>query len=145
VGIARAYQRGDERSGTHWRDVWGDQLAAFPGQIEQPTDLNITKAARTALVSLQEKRKAGRKYNRADQILADQLGEIIRRSGQPVRRRRQPVMRQDKLVYAEGGPVYEFLDLVLKPLRAYLREHRLAPVTTNTIVRLITADFPKAT
>ena len=140
--MACDYQRGDEPPGTHWRDVWGDQVAAFPGQIEQPTGLNIAKAARAALVSLQKKRKAGRKYNRADQILADQLGEIIRRSGQSVRRRRQPIMRQGKLVYVEGGPVYDLLELVLKPLRAYLRQEQLAPVTTETIVRLITNDFP---
>jgi hypothetical protein len=41
-------------------------------------------------------------------------------------------------VYVEGGPIYDFLELVLKPLRAYLRERHLAPVTTETIVRLIT-------
>ena len=142
--IACAYQRTDEPRGTHWRDVWGDQVAAFPGEIEQPTDLNIANAARTALALLQEKRKAGRKHNRADRILADRLGEIFRRSGQLVRRRHEPVMRQGKLVYVEGGPVYDFLELVLKPLRAYLGEQRLVPVTTETIVRLITADFPKA-
>ncbi|MGX1362267.1 hypothetical protein [Bradyrhizobium elkanii] len=56
--MACDYQRGAEPLGTHWRDVWGDQVAAFPGQIEQPTGLNIAKAARAALASLQEKRKA---------------------------------------------------------------------------------------
>jgi len=43
-----------------------------------------------------------------------------------------------------GGPVYDFLELVLKPLRAHLRDKLLAPVTTETIVRRITEDFPKA-
>jgi hypothetical protein len=47
-------------------------------------------------------------------------------------------------VFIEGGPFYDFLELVLKPLRAYLRQRELAPVTTETIVRLITEDFPKA-
>jgi hypothetical protein len=61
--------------------------------------------------------------------------EIFRRSGQPIRRRREPVMRRGKVVYVEAGPVYDFLELVLKPLRAYLREHGLAPVTTETIAR----------
>ncbi|MGX1362266.1 hypothetical protein [Bradyrhizobium elkanii] len=70
------------------------------------------------------------------------MGEIIRRSGQPVRRRRQPIMRQGKLVYVEAGPVYDFLELVLKPLRTYLRQEQLAPVTTETIVRLIANDVP---
>jgi hypothetical protein len=142
--IARHYQRGDEPPRTHWRDVWGDQLSSFPGDVEQPTDVNIAKAAGAAIVSLQKARKAGRKYNHADRILADQLGDILHRSGQPVRRRRKPVMRQGKLIYVEGGPVYDFLELVLKPLRAYLGEKRLAPVTNESIVRLIAADFPKA-
>ena len=53
-------------------------------------------------------------------------------------------MRRGEAVYVEGGPIYDFLELVLKPLRAYLRERHLAPVTTETIVRLITDDFPKA-
>jgi len=54
-------------------------------------------------------------------------------------------MHRGEVVYVEGGgPFYEFLELVLKPLRAHLREKPLAPVTTETIVRRITDDFPKA-
>ena len=53
-------------------------------------------------------------------------------------------MRHAQVVFVEGGPVYDFLDLVLKPLRVYLRQRQLAPVTTEAIVRLITDDFPKA-
>jgi hypothetical protein len=141
--IADDYQRGDEPSGTHWRDVWGDQVSAFPGQVEQPTGLNIAKAANAALARI--RRKAGRPYNEADQVLAVRLGAIYRRSGHPIRRRNQPVMRGDEAVYvAGGGPFYDFLELVLKPLRAHLREKLLAPVTTETIVRRITEDFPKA-
>jgi hypothetical protein len=143
--IADDYQRAHEPSGTHWRDVWGDQVATFPGEVEQPTGVNVVKAARAAIARIQATRKAGRPYNQADQILAVRLGAIFRRSGQPIRRQREPVMRQGEVVFVEGGsPVYEFLDLVLKPLRAYLRERHLAPVTTETIVRLITEDFPKA-
>src|SRR6266851_9495670 len=63
--LADDYQRGDEPPGTHWRDVWGDQVAAFPGQVEQPTDRNIAKAADAAIARIQ--RKAGRPYNEADQ------------------------------------------------------------------------------
>jgi hypothetical protein len=142
--MACDYQRADEQPGTHWRDVWGDQVGKFAGEVEQPTEANIAKAARAAIDSVQETRKAGRTHNRADQILADRLGEIFRRSGQPIRRRREPVMRRRKLVYVEGGPIYDFLELVLKPLRGHLHERQLAPVTTETIVRLITADYPKA-
>jgi hypothetical protein len=142
--IADDYQRGDEPPGTHWRDVWGDQVATFPGEVEQPTDLNIAKAAGAAIARIQETRKAGRPYNQADRFLAVRLGDIFRRSGQPIRRGNEPVMRHGHAVFVEGGPVYDFFGLVLKPLRAYLRQRELAPVTTETIVRLITEDFPKA-
>jgi hypothetical protein len=142
--MACDYQRAGEPPGTHWRDIWGDQLAAFPGEVEQPTEANIAKAALAAIVTVQQSRKPGRTCNRADRILADRLGEIFRRSGQTIRRRRELAMRRGKVVHVEGGQVYDFLELVLKPLRAYVREQGLAPVTTETIVRLITADFPKA-
>jgi hypothetical protein len=142
--IACGYQRENEIPSTHWRDVWGDQVSSFPGEVEQPTDLNVVKAARAALLTIKAKRTPGRPNNRADQILADLLGDIFRRSGQPIRRGNQPVMRHGEAVFVEGGPVYDFLDLVLKPLRLYLRQQQLAPVTTETIVRLITEDFPKA-
>ena len=142
--IADDYQRGDEPPGTHWRDVWGDQVATFPGEVEQPTNMNIAKAAGAAIARIQETRKAGRPYNQADRFLAVRLGDIFRRSGQPIRRRREPVMSRGHAVFVEGGPFYAFLELVLKPLRLYLRQQQLAPVTTETIVRLITEDFPKA-
>jgi hypothetical protein len=146
--IANHYQRGSEPPGTHWRDVWGDQVASFPSEVEQPTELNIAKAAHAAIARIQETRKAGRPYNQADQILAVELGTIFRRSEQPIRRRREPVMRRAKvgykLAHVERGPVYDFLELVLKPLRRRLRERQLATVTTETIVRLITDDFPKS-
>ena len=143
--MACDYQRGDEPPGTHWRHVWGDQVAAFPGEVEQPTEANIAKAARAAIAPIQESRKPGRTHNRADQILADRLGQMFRGSGQPIRRRNEPVMRDGKSVYVEGGgPFYRFLELVLKPLQRYLREQGLAPVTVATIVRLVTDDFPAA-
>ena len=142
--IADDYQRGDEPPGMHWRDVWADQVATFPGQVEQPTDVNIVKAARAAIARIREMRKPGRPPNQADRFLAVRLGDIFRRSGQPIRRRNEPVMRHDQAIFVEGGPVYDFLNHVLKPLRLYLRQHQLASVTTETIVRLITDDFPKA-
>jgi hypothetical protein len=142
--IASNYQRGDEPPGTHWRDVWGDQVAAFPGEVEQPTESNIAKAAEAAVARIQNTRKPGRPYNGADQVLADRLGEIFRQSGQPIRRRREPIMRRGKLIHIEGGPIYDFLELVLKPLRGWLHEQGLAPVTTETIVRHITDHFPTA-
>ena len=43
--LAGDYQRGEEPPATHWRDVWGDQVARFPGEVEKPTEANIAKAA----------------------------------------------------------------------------------------------------
>jgi hypothetical protein len=142
--IACDYQRADEPAGTHWRDVWGDQVAATPGEVEQPSALNIARAARAAIATTQKARKPGRTYNRADEVLAVELGAIFRRSGQRIVRHHELTSRHGKLTSVEGGPVYDFLELVLKPLRAHLRKHGLGSVTTETIVRRITKDFPKA-
>ena len=131
--IARNYQRGDEKPGTHWPDVWGDQPEA-----KVPTDANIAKAARAAIATMQSTRKRGRRPNLANQVLADLLGDIFRQSGQPITRHLRAEMRHGKLVFVESGPFYDFLSLVLPPLQAYLRERRLAPVTIDTIVRLAT-------
>jgi hypothetical protein len=50
--IANDYRRGDEPPGTHWRDVWGDQVAKLPGEVEQPTEPNIAKAANAAIAKI---------------------------------------------------------------------------------------------
>jgi hypothetical protein len=131
--IACHYQRCDEKPGTHWPDVWGDQPEA-----ELPTDANIAKAALAAIARIQSTRKRGRRPNAANQVLADRLGEIFRQSGQRITRHRHPEMRHGKVISIESGPFYEFLGLVLPPLQAYLRERGLAPVTIDTIVRLAT-------
>jgi hypothetical protein len=136
--IARNYQRGDEKPGTHWRDVWGDQPAIFGGLVEVPTDANIGRAAFAAIAKRQRARKRGRRPNAANQVLAEHLGEIYRQSGQRITRHRHPEMRHGKLVFVESGPFCDFLSLVLPPLQAYLRERGLAPVTIDTIVRLAT-------
>jgi len=55
--IAGNYQRGCEKPATHWRDVWGNQLE---GDVEVPTQPNITRAALSAIDSIQgERRRAG--------------------------------------------------------------------------------------
>jgi hypothetical protein len=136
--IACNYQRGDEKPGTHWPDVWGDQPAIFGGLVEVPTDANIGRAAFAAIAKRQRARKRGRTPNPANQVLADRLGEIFRQSGQRITRHRRADMRRGKLVYVEDGPFHDFLRLVLPPLQAHLRERGLAPVTIDTIVRLAT-------
>ncbi len=138
--IAGNYQRSDEKPATHWYDVWGDQS----GRVEPPTEAAIARAATSAIGRLQNARKPGRPYNSANRILADDLGEIFRPSGQPIARRREPRMRFNKVIFVESGPFYDFLDLVLPPLQRHLRERALSPVTVDTIVRLVTEDFPQS-
>jgi hypothetical protein len=142
--IACNYQRSDEKPATNWRDVWGDQPALFEGQVEVPTELNIARAAKSAICRVQNVRRRGRPYNPANRILADLLGDIFRRGGRLILRHREKDVRHDKLVSVENGPFYSFLDLVLPPLKPHLRERGLAPVTVDTIVRLVTEDFPSS-
>ena len=142
MGNRVRHQRGDEPPGTLARHL-GRPGRASSRASRAPIEASIKEAAACALKQMQNGRARGRTYNRADQILADRLGEIFRQSGQPIRRRREPVMRQGKLVYMEGGPIYDFLELVLKPLQRHLRDRGLAPVTVATIVRFVTDDFPK--
>jgi hypothetical protein len=141
--IACNYQRSAEKPGTNWRDVWGDQ-PSVEGEVEVPTGPNIAKAALSAIQSIQSSRKRGRPPNAANQILAGRLGNIFRSSGQRIARHRLPEMRQGKLIFIEGGPFHDFLSLVLSPLQRHLRDRQLAPVTVDTIVRLVTEDSPPA-
>jgi hypothetical protein len=46
------------------------------------------------------------------------------------------------VVYRETGPFHEFLELVLDPLKDFLREPRLPPMTVESIVR-IALDAPR--
>jgi hypothetical protein len=137
VAIACHYQRCDEKPGTHWPDVCGDQPEA-----EVPTDANIAKAARAAIATMKSTRKRGRRPNLANQVLADLLGDIFRQSGQPITRHLRADMRHSKLVFVDSGPFCDFLSLVLPPLQAYLWERGLPPVTIDTIVRLATESVP---
>ena len=88
---------------------------------------------------LKEGRSPGRPRNQATLILAENFGPMFRASGQAIVRRRKKQARGVKGTrfppYAETGPFHEFLELVLPPLRDFLRENRLAPVTVESIVR----------
>jgi hypothetical protein len=138
--IARSYQRLDELPGTHWYDVWHGKVAFPKGKVEVPTDHNITKGALAALGLAQSAKMRGRPPNLANQILADELGHIFRRSGQRIVRRRIRIKRHGKTAFIEGGPFYDFLGLVLTPLQKYLHERKLSPVTIDSIVRIATEN-----
>jgi hypothetical protein len=138
--IARSYQRSDEKPGTHWYDVWHGKVAFPKGKVEVPTDHNIAKGALAALGLVQSAKMRGRPPNLANQILADELGHIFRRSGQRIVRRRIRIKRHGKTAFIEGGPFYDFLGLVLTPLQKYLHERKLSPVTIDSIVRIATEN-----
>jgi hypothetical protein len=143
--IARSYQRSDEKPGTHWYDVWHGKLAFPEGKIEMPTDLNIAKAALAAIGCIQSTKSRGRPPNLANQVLANELGEIFRGSGQRIARHWEwhPVMRDGRVISIECGPFYDFLGLVLRPLQAYLLERKLSDVTVATIVRIAAEGYLK--
>jgi hypothetical protein len=143
--IARSYQRLDELPGTHWYDVWHGKLAFPEGKIEMPTDLNIAKAALAAIGCIQSTKSRGRPPNLANQVLANELGEIFRGSGQRIARHWEwhPVMRDGRVISIECGPFYDFLGLVLPPLQAYLLERKLSDVTVATIVRIAAEGYLK--
>jgi hypothetical protein len=136
--IARSYRRDDEPPGMFSIDVWGrDQvLAKFPSQIEAPTPSNVKRAAETAL--LKAHRKRGRPFNPANRVLAQELSAIFRSSDHPLARKHQDSVRHGQFVQVEAGPFHDFLDLVLTPLKDYLRERRLAPITVESIIRFAT-------
>jgi hypothetical protein len=134
--LACRYQRDDETPGTHWRDVWGNQPSTFEGEVQVPTELNLERAAKSAMRSMPRKR--GPPANPANQVLAHRLGEVFRLSGQRIVRHQDVVMAGGKAVLIGVGPFFDFLNLVLPPLQGHLRERRLAPVTIETIVRLAT-------
>jgi hypothetical protein len=118
----------------------GTEHTRTPYIFGAPTEDIVAAAADRALNRNQENRSAGRPEHPAQWELAARLGPIFRASGQPILRHREKVVRREHgeevQTYAEGGPFFDFLDLILTPLRKFLQERRLAPVTVESIVRL---------
>jgi hypothetical protein len=136
--LARAYRRGEEKPGTYALDIWGNELTETPFIRGAPTPENIARAAQSLLEEME--RSPGRPRNVANFILAENLAPIFRSSGNvAARQRRKSVSQAENLEweieYVEGGPYYEFLNLVVAPLNDFLRDHELPPVTVESIVR----------
>jgi hypothetical protein len=131
------YKRGEEKAGTFAMDIWGTDLTRTTYIRGEPTPENMSRAAEAAANQIQAGRSPGRPHNRANWILAENLGAIYRTSGQVIARHRQKAPKDLKgsSIYVESGPFYEFLEMVLPPLQDFLREHRLASVTIESIVR----------
>lgn len=138
--LAAHYRRADEKVGTFVMDIVGTHDISVPYIFGSPTDENVAGAAERALNDLKENRSLGRSPHPAHEVLAHRLGVILRASGGQIARRRRKVVRRkhgtEFQTYDETGPFHEFLEVVLDPLRAFLHERRLPPVTTESIVRI---------
>jgi hypothetical protein len=145
--LARVYRRADERPGTYAMDIWGNETTEVWSDRKKSTRIirgdpipgNVARAAQMLLDRLTV--ASGRPYNRANELLAEAFGPIFRRSGQPTARKRKAthlikINQHFYYSYAEDGPYYEFLRLVVSPLNAFLVERGFQVVTVESIVRL---------
>jgi hypothetical protein len=137
--LARAYRRGEEKPGTYALDIWGNELTKTRYIRGAPTPENIARAAQTLLDEME--RSPGRPRNVANLILAEDLAPVFRSSGNVAARQRrgkktvyQAENGEWAIKYVEGGPFYDFLNLVVPPLNDFLRDHGLR-VTVESIVR----------
>jgi hypothetical protein len=142
--LAHDVQRNAEPPGMFSMDIWGTEHIRAPYIFGRPTEEGVAGAAARARDRNQENRSAGRPEHPAHRELAERLGPIFRGSGQPILRHRQKVVRYEHgkeiLRYEETGPFFDFLELVLPPLRKFLQERDLPPVTVETIVRMAVAQ-----
>ena len=139
--LAVDYQRDSEKRGTFSPDICGNERTISGYPFQKPTEANIKKAAEAALARVKSRQFRGRPANYANEIIALQLGKVFRLSGQLIARRLYTQMRGSKVVMVEGGPFYDFLELILPVLNRYLAEQGCAPVTTETVIRLVTEQF----
>ncbi|WP_109145061.1 hypothetical protein [Bradyrhizobium sp. SUTN9-2] len=134
--LAQDHQRGSEPPGTFSLDIWGDEQIAAPYGPVTPGGEAVAAAAGRAQERIQRKRSPGRPQHPAHEELARRLVPIFLRSEKAITRKWIVVdYRDGKPSYAETGDFHDFLELILPPLRDFLRERRLAPITTESIVR----------
>lgn len=142
--LAQDYQRDAEPPGTFSMDIWGSEQTAVPYIRVTPSDQAVAAAAARALERNQQTRSPGRPDHPAHQELAERLAVVFGRSELGFARCLRVVDRKGGVRYAEGGRFFDFLELVLPPLRDFLRERRLPPVTTESIVRAAQAYVAKS-
>jgi hypothetical protein len=141
--LANNIQRASEPVGTFSMDIWGTDQTCVSYSLVAPTEEVIAGAAARAVDRSRENGSAGRPEHPAHRALAERLGPIFGASGLPILRHKEKVVRRvhgdDVLRYLEGGPFFDFLELVLPPLRKFLQERNLSSVTIDTIVRMAIA------
>lgn len=134
--LAQDYQRDMEPLGTFSMDIWGSAQTAVACCRLDPTDQAVAVAAARALARIQQARTPGRPDHPAHFELAERLATVFGKSELEILRKRQIVDCKHGIPrYAERGPFFDFLELVLPPLREFLRERRLAPITSESVVR----------
>lgn len=133
-------QRDSEPAGTFSMDVWGTDQTCVPYAVVPPSEEAIASAAGRALDRSQQNRSVGRPEHPAHRGLAERLGPIFGASELSIMRHKEKVVRHvhgdEVQSYAEGGPFFDFLELVMPPLRRFLQERCLSPVTIESIVRM---------
>lgn len=133
--LAQDYQRDSEPPGTFCMDIWGSDQTAVSYDRVDPSEEAIAAAAACAWHRLQQARSPGRPNLRAHKELAEALAAVFGKSELKMSRSMGFVDGKNGARYAEGGKFFDFLELVLPPLREFLRERRLPLVTTESIVR----------
>lgn len=134
--LAQDICRDAEPPGTFSMDVWGSEQTAVPYARVEPSDVVIAAAAARAAQRNRSARSSGRPDHPAHEMLAERLAAIFAKSEKAIVRKRAIVDCKDGVPrYAEEGDFFNFLEMVLPPLREFLRERRLAPVTSDAIVR----------
>lgn len=134
--LAQDICRGAEPPGTFSMDVWGTEQTAVPYARVEPSDVVIAAAAARAIQRNWQARSPGRPDHPAHEMLAKRLAPIFAKSEEAIVRKRTIVDCKNGVPrYAEEGHFFDFLELVLPPLREFLRERRLAPVTSDAIMR----------
>jgi hypothetical protein len=134
--LAGYYQRAIEKPGTYWPDIVGEAPANFKMPLEKPSPENISAAASRAIASLQKSRMPGRSRNSANKSLAEKLGEIfLRYNANITRHSLESSLGRGRYYQVDGGPFFEFVEMVLEPLQAYLRENDFPTVSASGVVR----------
>lgn len=130
--IAENYQRQNEKPGTFWPDIMGQLPQDFHGSLRNPALANIKAAASRSLQKLQRPRSPGQPRNFANVLLSEKLGQIFLRYNDRITRHSVVIATgPDRL--RDGGPFFDFIQLVLEPLQSFLRAHKLRSVSASGV------------
>ncbi len=138
--IAQHYQRGTEKPGQFWFDIyWGKDHAL--GQ-QQPRLDNVVQAAQAAIAQLKGEAKPGRPQEVVGPMLARRYLEIFERQKNQDRSDKLSVSRHSVVSFGHGrylqkigGPFYEFCKLALTPLNEFRSSCSISKLSAAEITR----------